>query len=87
MGIDEQYLLADEGYDTDAVIAQAEKQGMEPVIPPHKNRKQLRDYDKHLYQLRHWECVFAHQALARDRYPLYQEYRLDLDRCPYSLYR
>ena len=53
VGIDAQYLLADKGYDTDAIIAQAKEQGMEPVIPPRKNRKQLRDYDKHLYQLRH----------------------------------
>jgi len=24
-----------------------------PVIPPKKNRKHLRDYDKYLYKLRH----------------------------------
>ena len=27
--------------------------GMEPVIPPKKNRKEQRDYDKYLYKLRH----------------------------------
>ena len=52
-GIDAQYLLADKGYDSNAIIAQAREQGMEPVIPPRKNRKQSRDYDKHLYRLRH----------------------------------
>jgi len=26
---------------------------MMPVIPPKKNRKQLHDYDKYLYKLRH----------------------------------
>lgn len=26
---------------------------MEPVSPPRKNRRQLRDYNQHLYQLRH----------------------------------
>ena len=34
-----QYLLADRGYDSDAVVAQAEKQGMEAAIPPRRNRK------------------------------------------------
>lgn len=48
-----QYLLADRGYDSDAVVAQAEKQGMEVVIPPRRNRKELRDYDRALYKLRH----------------------------------
>ena len=27
--------------------------GMESVIPPRKNRKERRDYDKNLYKLRH----------------------------------
>lgn len=48
-----QYLLADRGYDSDALIAQAEKQGMEAVIPPRRNRKEPRDYDRALYKLRH----------------------------------
>jgi len=60
-GIDAQYLLADKGYDSNAVIAQAREQGMEPVIPPRKNRKESRDYDKHLYRLRHLgENAFLH---------------------------
>ena len=29
-----QYLLADRGYDTNAIVAGAMAQGMEPVIPP-----------------------------------------------------
>jgi len=36
-------LLADRGYDTDAIVEQAEKQGMKAVIPPKKNRKEQRD--------------------------------------------
>ena len=27
--------------------------GMEPVIPPKRNRKELREYDKYLYRMRH----------------------------------
>lgn len=35
-GLDAQYLLADKGYDTDAVVAQAEASQMAVVIPPKK---------------------------------------------------
>jgi len=55
------YLLADKGYDSNAIIQQAKKQGMEPVIPPRKNRKVLRKYDTYLYRLRHLvENAFLH---------------------------
>ena len=58
---DAEYLLADRGYDTDAIIEYALKTGMTPVIPPKKNRKVLRDYDKYLYKLRHLvENAFLH---------------------------
>jgi transposase len=54
-------LLADRGYDTDSIIAQASTAGMEVVIPPKKNRKVQREYDKHLYKLRHLvENAFLH---------------------------
>ncbi|BCX82946.1 transposase [Methylomarinovum caldicuralii] len=60
-GIDAQYLLADKGYDSDALIAQAKEQGMEPVIPSRRNRRHRREYDKHLYRLRHLvENAFLH---------------------------
>ena len=52
-GISAQNLLADRGYDSNAIIGQAELQGMLPVIPPKKNRKDQRDYDKDLYKVRH----------------------------------
>jgi transposase len=51
--LDTQALLADKGYDTDAIIAAVEAQGMEVVIPPKKNRKEQRGYDKELYRRRH----------------------------------
>jgi len=60
-GIDADHLLADRGYDSNAIIEQAEKQGMEVVIPPKKNRKTQRHYDKALYKLRHLvENAFLH---------------------------
>ena len=56
-----EHLLADEGYDSDAIIAKAETQGAKAVIPPRKNRTQPRQYDKDLYKLRHLvENAFLH---------------------------
>ena len=49
-GITAEHLLADKGYDTDAIIQQAEDRGMKPVIPPKKNRKVMREYDRELYK-------------------------------------
>ena len=52
-GIVAEYLLADKAYDSDEIMKQAENQGMEIVIPPKRNRKSKRLYDKDLYKLRH----------------------------------
>ncbi len=52
-GIDAEYLLADRGYDTDNVIEQADSAKMEAVIPPKKNRKNQRRYDKNIYENRY----------------------------------
>jgi transposase len=53
--------LADKGYDSNAILAKAEQQGMVAVIPPKKNRKIQRAYDKDLYTLRHLvENAFLH---------------------------
>ena len=46
-------LLADKGYDTNAIIKAALEAGMQVVIPPKSNRREQRDYDKFLYKLRH----------------------------------
>ena len=60
-GLDAHYLLADKGYDSDAIVAKAEAGGMNAVIPPRRNRKQPRDYDKALYRHRHLvENAFLH---------------------------
>ena len=55
------YLLADKGYDSDAVIKQAKDQGMDPVIPLKKNRTEQRPYDEELYKLHYLvENAFLH---------------------------
>ena len=60
-GFTAQNLLADRGYDSEDIINQAKAQGMMPVIPPRKNRKDQRENDKALYKLRHLvENAFLH---------------------------
>ncbi|MDO8775877.1 MAG: IS5 family transposase [Burkholderiaceae bacterium] len=60
-GLTAENLLADKGYDSDAIIAQAVEQGMKAQIPPKRNRKEQRHYDKELYKLRHLvENAFLH---------------------------
>ena len=51
--LEAQYLLADKGHDTNAIVAGAMAQGMEPVIPPRRHRKEPRDYDRDIYRQRH----------------------------------
>ena len=49
--------MGDKGYDDAKLIEIVEAKGMQAVIPPRANRKQQRDYDKHLYKDRHLvEC-------------------------------
>ena len=56
-----EHLLADKGYDSDAIVKQAAEQDMVAVIPPRNNRKVKRQYDKNLYRLRHLvENAFLH---------------------------
>lgn len=60
-GIEAQYLLADRGYDSNQIIDAAAKIGCKAVIPPKKNRKIQRSYDKELYRVRHLvENAFLH---------------------------
>ena len=60
-GVEADYLLADRGYDSDAIVEKAKSQNIQPVIPPKRNRKIQRHYDKHIYSLRHLvENAFLH---------------------------
>ena len=60
-------LLADKGYDTDEILAQVERRGMEAVIPSRKNRREQRDCDKESCRARYpIESAFLHfEAMAR----------------------
>jgi len=60
-GLSAEALLADRGYDTNSIIANATAASMQVVIPSKKNRKVSRTYDKELYQKRHLvENAFLH---------------------------
>jgi transposase len=60
-GIAAQFLLADRGYDTNESIDKALASGCEIGIPPKKNRKVRREYDKDIYRVRHLvENAFLH---------------------------
>jgi len=67
-GLDVKVLLADKGYDINAILEYTQEHGITAVIPPNRNRKVQREYDKDLYKLRHlvenaflylkrWRCL------------------------------
>jgi transposase len=50
-------LIADRAYDADDFLQVLADKAAEAVIPPRRNRKETRDYDRHLYKERHLvEC-------------------------------
>ncbi len=54
------YVLADKGYDSDALVLKLKQGGAEVVIPSRINRKVLREIDEHLYKERHLiECCIG----------------------------
>jgi transposase len=56
-GYQPQALIADKGYDADALLEAVTAKGIEAVIPPKKSRLAQREYDRHLYRERHLiEC-------------------------------
>ncbi len=65
-GLQADALLADKGYDSDAIRDFARNQGIEPHIPPRQNRIETRFYDKALYKERHKiECLFGFMKHCR----------------------
>jgi transposase len=46
------HVLADKGYDSDAIVEHVATMGAVAVIPPKSNRKVQREYDKDLYKQR-----------------------------------
>jgi len=46
------YAIMDKAYDADKLIEQLKAQDIIPVIPPKANRKEPREYDRHIYKER-----------------------------------
>lgn len=46
-------VVADRAFDTDAILAHIEAMGAQAVIPPKRDRKVQRLYDRELYKQRH----------------------------------
>ena len=60
-GLSAEALLADRGYDSNELIDKVVESGCQLVIPPKKNRREQRDYDKALYRVCHLvENAFLH---------------------------
>lgn len=56
-GLEFEHLIADTAYDADDFIELILEAKAQAVIPPRSKRKDLRDYDEHLYMERHLiEC-------------------------------
>jgi transposase len=47
-----QAVIADRGYDKEALVAEIERRGAEAVIPTQRGRKGQREVDRHLYRER-----------------------------------
>jgi transposase len=55
-------VIADKGYDSQAVVDTIEATGAEAVIPPRTNRTQQRDYDRERYRDRNLAERFWNKA-------------------------
>ena len=53
-GTDAGHLLADKGYDSNALVDSVQQAGINPVIHPRNSHKNPRYYDNYLYRLRHF---------------------------------
>ena len=60
------YLLADKGYDSDAIRADLVRDGIRPVIPPRSNRKAAIRWNKRIYRERNLiERMIGHLKISR----------------------
>jgi putative transposase len=65
-GLAAEQVIADKGYDGDQVLQTIHAQGGQSVIPPKRNRKVQRPYDRELYRERnHIERLFARLKQCR----------------------
>ncbi len=59
-GYESEFVLGDKAYDAKAILKTVTDRGAEAVIPPRKNRREPRDYDRERYKERHLvECLIG----------------------------
>ena len=51
-GFNAGHVVADRGYDSNSFVETIERSGATSVIPPRRNRKNMRPYDKGIYKTR-----------------------------------
>jgi transposase len=67
-------LIADKGYDTNAIVDYVLNVNATVIIPPKKNRVVQRDYDKEFYKERHKiECMFGFLKHYRRLFARYEK--------------
>ena len=72
--ISKSLVFGDKAYDSDKFINTLKDQGCSVVIPSKKNRKKLRDLDKHLYKERHLiECLIGKMKYFRRIFSRYDK--------------
>ena len=75
--VDESYavVLADKGYDSDALVEYIEQRDGQAEIPSRNNRLEPRAYDEHLYKERHLvECNFGFMKHYRRFFSRFDKY-------------
>ena len=61
-----QYLLADKGYDSDAIRTALRANGIRPVVPPRSNRKKTVRWNRRIYRQRNRiERLIGHLKINR----------------------
>ena len=67
-------MLADKGYDSDALVLKLEELGSEIVIPSRANRKSQRVIDRHLYKKRYFiDCYIGNLKHFRQMFSRFDE--------------
>jgi IS5 family transposase len=84
-GLKPKYVVADKGYDSNALRQQIRRQKAKPVIPARKNTRRRR-YDKTKYKIRNSRAVLQpRETLPTRRHTLRQDrhqlHRIRLPRC------
>jgi transposase len=66
-GFDFEFFLADKGYDAKDFLEDLKKRGAQIVVPSRSNRKEVREYDKHIYRERHKAfCILLVRSFGSD---------------------